>query len=294
MAKNWLGLCSRRVTAVVRQPCPHVIKGGWRDVFCRTPAIIGGICVALLVLGANPPSAHAAESELEALRRDVRELRMMLEAQQAILHELKRSLNRLEQTGVQATRRVPEPAREVTISVEGRPFKGRPDAPVTAVEFSDYQCPYCGRFFSDVLPAVERELIATGKLKLVYRDYPLPSHAHARGAAYAAGCAAQQGKFWAMHDWLFAHTTELDAAALKKAGVEVGLDGAAYEACLQAEGPKADVDRDVRDGVKAGLRGTPSFVVGRTMPDQTVTGEMVTGVQSLESLRAKVNALIDE
>ncbi len=251
----------------------------------RIRAIIAGICVVLSVVAARPAVVHAAESEVEALRREVRELRAMLDAQQTLLVEMKNRLTRLEQTVAQGQR------REVTVSVEGQPFKGRPDAPVTLVEFSDYQCPYCGAFFSEVLPAVERELIATGKLKFVYRDYPLLSHAYARGAAYAAGCAAQQDKFWTMHNWLFSHQTELDAAAFKKAGSEIGLDALAYEACLQAEGPKAEVDRDVRDGVKAGLRGTPSFVVGRTMPDQTVTGEMVTGVQSLESLRAKVDAL---
>lgn len=260
----------------------------------RRGVIIGWICVALLAVGGGPGFVHAAESELEALRRDVRELRTMLEAQQAILNELKSGLARLETTAAQGRRRAPEPAREVTVSVEGQPFKGRPDAPVTVVEFSDFQCPYCGRFFRDVLPAVERELIATGKVKFVYRDYPLPSHAHARRAAYAAGCAGRQGKFWPMHDWLFVHQTELGAAAVKKAGGEVGLDAAAYEACLQAEGPKAEVDRDFRDGQKAGLRGTPSFVIGRTTPDQTVTGQMVMGSQSLESLRAQVDALSEK
>jgi len=250
------------------------------------------LCLAGAVVGGA--QAFAADPELEAVRRELRDLRTILEHQQTLLNELKAALARVEQTMAQTGRRKAAVPREIVVSVEGQPFKGRADAPVTMVEFSDFQCPYCGRFARDVLPGVQRELIETGKLKYVYRDYPLASHAQAKPAAQAANCAGQQGQFWAMHDWLFAHQAEINAALLRGAGAELGLDVAAYQACIDGGATQADIDRDVRDGINAGVRGTPAFLIGRTGPNHTVTGELATGVQPLEAIRARVEALMAE
>ena len=93
-----------------------------------------------------------------------------------------------------------------------------------------------------------------------------------------------------MHDTLFANQRALDPTSLRQYAKKLGLDAAVFEACMQSDGPKADIERDRHDGVEAGVRGTPAFVIGRTIPGSTVTGEMVIGIQSFEAVRAKIDA----
>lgn len=246
------------------------------------------IGAAMVMAGGSPGWSQAPTSELEALRREVRQLRSVVEAQQAALAELKAALARLETSAKKAQSE--EAGKEVTVDIAGQPFKGRPDAPVTIVEFSDFECPFCARFFRDVLPSVERELIAAGRLKYVYRDFPLPVHPYAEEAAYAGICADRQGKFWPMHDRMFSNPRALDPTSLRQHGRDLGLDAGLFESCLRSDEPKAEIERDRRDGMAAGVRGTPAFVIGRTQ-GTTVTGEIMIGVQSLEVLRNKVEAL---
>lgn len=252
---------------------------------------VAAVCLAVLHLATGAWGQPAPN--LEEIRQELAQVLEALEEQRAAIADLRDAVERLEQAsrGAQTRRGRQEAPRVVTVSTVDQPFKGRSDAPVTLVEFSDFQCPYCGRFFRDALPAVERDLIASGKVRFVYRHFPLPTHAHARAAAHAAVCAKRQGKFWEMHDWLFANQATLDASALARAGRDLGLDVVAYDACRDSADVKAEVESDVRDGVKAGVRGTPAFVIGRTEPGGTVTGEMAIGVQSSDGLRAKVEAL---
>ena len=249
------------------------------------------ICVALLI----PTGTTDAQprSDLEGLRQELERVRAELEEQRAAISELKESVGRLEQANktLQERRGRAGQPKTVTVSTAHHPFKGDPEAPLTLVEFSDFQCPYCARFFREVLPALERELIATGKVRFVYRHYPLPVHAQARGAAQAANCAHLQGRFWAMHDWLFANQKALDGPAFARAGRELGLDVAAYETCRESPAVKDEIERDVRDAMEAGLRGTPAFIIGRSEPGGTVTGEVGIGVQSIEAIREQVEAL---
>lgn len=249
------------------------------------------ICAAILVPAGS--ASGQPESGLETLRQELERVRAELEEQRATISDLKESVERLEQASRAAkeSRGQAEQPRIVTVSIDRRPSKGDLEAPVTLVEFSDFQCPYCARFFHDVLPALERDLIASGKLRFVYRHYPLPVHAQARVAAQAANCAQRQGKFWEMHDWLFANQAALDGPAFARAGRDLGLDVVAYDACRESPEVKAEVEQDVRDAVKAGVRGTPAFVIGRSQPSGTVTGEVAVGVHSIEAIREQVEAL---
>jgi protein-disulfide isomerase len=253
--------------------------------------LVAAICVAVLVPAGGTRGQPA--SDLEGLRQELERVRAALDEQRAALAELKDAVERLEQASkaAQERRGRAEQPRVVTVSTEDRPFKGHLKAPVTLVEFSDFQCPYCARFFHEALPALERELIATGKVRFVYRHFPLPVHTQARVAAQAATCAQRQGKFWEMHDWLFANQAALDGSAFARAGRDLALDVAAYDACRESPEVKAEVERDVRDAVKAGVRGTPAFVIGRSEPNGTVTGEVAIGVHSIEAIRAQVEAL---
>ena len=153
------------------------------------------------------------------------------------------------------------------VAESGAPAKGPKTAPVTIVEFSDYQCPYCGR-----AEATVKEVLAHygDKVRLVFRNYPLSFHANAQKAAEAAGCAEAQGKFWEMHDLLFANQNALDGASLEKYAADLKLDGAAFKKCLDGGDRAVAVRKDVVEAEGYGVSSTPTFFVNGIM----VTGAL--------------------
>ncbi len=140
------------------------------------------------------------------------------------------------------------------------PAKGDPDAPVTIVEFSDFQCPYCRKFYQETLPLIEERYISTGKVRMVYRDFPLGFHEYAQKAAEAGECADEQGKFWEYHDRLF-QTDDLSVDNLKKIAADIGLDAQQFNSCLDSGKYASEVQKDVSDGRKLGVSGTPTFFI---------------------------------
>jgi protein-disulfide isomerase len=139
------------------------------------------------------------------------------------------------------------------------PARGPADAPVTIIEFSDYQCPFCRRAEPTVAQVLARY---EGKVRFVFRHFPLDRiHPLARGASEAAACAAEQGKFWEYHEQLFADDAQLERAGLDAAAERVGLDVAAFAACLDEGKTKALVEADVTEGEAAGVTGTPAFFI---------------------------------
>lgn len=147
------------------------------------------------------------------------------------------------------------------VSVDDDPFKGAPDAPVTIIEFSDYECPYCAAFFRNTLPELEEKYINAGKVKFVYRDFPIPSHKNAQTAAEAAQCAGDEGKYWEMHDKIFENQEMMDKNNLVGHAASLGLKTDDFNLCLK-DGKYADeVKNDFRDGTKAGVEGTPTFFI---------------------------------
>jgi protein-disulfide isomerase len=159
----------------------------------------------------------------------------------------------------------------IDVSTEGAPFLGPADAPVTIVEFSDFHCPYCKR----VLPSLTELRSRFGdKIKLVFRDFPLDRlHPQARGAAEAARCAHDQNKFWKYHDVLFANAPQAGPEQLKAYAEQVGLDVVAFERCLTSGKHAAGVQRDVDEGNRFGVSGTPAFFIN---------GRPLSGAQPVE------------
>ncbi len=153
-----------------------------------------------------------------------------------------------------------EPLR-VEVASEGFPAYGPQDAPVTIVEFSDFQCPYCSRV-NPTLAQVKQNY--GGKIRLVFRQFPLPIHSDAQKAAEASLCAYEQGKFWEMHDAMFASQRQLGVDQLKAKAAELGLDAEAFGACLDGGEYADEVAKDLAAGQEAGVTGTPAmFVNGR-------------------------------
>jgi len=166
--------------------------------------------------------------------------------------------------------RQPAAPQTFQVSLDDDPFKGNPDAPVTIVEFSDFQCPFCSRFFDQTLPALEENYIDTGKVKLVYKDFPLDNlHPNARPAHIAAECADEQGKFWEYHDILFENqagwnrlsSTDL-SSQLNEYAATLGLNSASFDSCLSSEDIADEVNQDYLEAESYGATGTPTFFIG--------------------------------
>ena len=149
----------------------------------------------------------------------------------------------------------------VEIATEGEPAAGPEDAPVTIVEFSDFECPYCSR----VVPTLKRVQEEYGdQVRLVFKQYPLPNHPQAQKAGEASLCAHDQGKFWELHDAMFADQQNLAPDALVAKAERLGLDVTAFRECLQSGRYAEAVQEDLREGARAGVSGTPAmFVNGR-------------------------------
>ena len=144
------------------------------------------------------------------------------------------------------------------IPTEGVPFSGPADGKVTLVEFSDFQCPHC-RKGAEVIGKLKDKY--KGKLKVVFKNFPLKMHNHAQIAAEASLCAQDQKAFWKMHDKMFADAANLDKESLKKKAREIGLDGKKFDECLDSEVNKKRVMADIEDGKSVGVRSTPAFFI---------------------------------
>lgn len=155
--------------------------------------------------------------------------------------------------------------QRVDVSLDDDPIKGQDNAPVVIVEFGDFQCPFCERFFSQTLPLIKENYIKTGKVKFVYRDFPLTSiHQYAEKAAEAADCANEQGKFWEYHDLLFSRQYEWASVGVEKFkeyASELGLDTTKFNECLDSGKYENEVRKDFNDGLSYGVRGTPTFFI---------------------------------
>lgn len=152
---------------------------------------------------------------------------------------------------------LPEPAG-ATFDLAGRPMIGNPNAKVTVVEFSDFECPYC----SQAAPKVHDIIKAYPEdVKVYFLHYPLSFHKTALPAAVAAACAHKEGKFWEMHDKLFANQQGLIEGFFKASAKEIGLDETKFAACLEDASVKDAVNKDLEQGTNAGVEGTPSFFI---------------------------------
>jgi protein-disulfide isomerase len=185
------------------------------------------------------------------------------------------------------------PSGPLRTRVADSPSLGRAEAPVTIVEFSDYQCPFCQRFAATTLPALKAAYVDSGRVRYVFRDHPLDQlHPQARKAAEAAHCAGEQGKYWEMHDALFANQRAMAPAQLAEHARAIGADAAAFSSCLESGRHAARVERDLADGAAAGVRGTPYFVIGRTGADGIVEGMPIRGAQPIEVFRRAIEAAL--
>jgi protein-disulfide isomerase len=201
------------------------------------------------------------------MRGDEADLRQKIRAflqQQKLNARREAFVESLRSEGRVVVRLQPPAAIRVQVSTEDAPVRGAADAPVTIVEFSDFECPFCKQAHPTLKQLLERY---PGKVRLAYRDFPLDSiHPQARRAAEAARCAQDQGKFWEYHDVLFTQSPQLALEDLRRYAGQVGLDVTKFDGCLSAGVHKATVQRDLDEGNRLGITGTPAFFInGRTL-----------------------------
>lgn len=191
-----------------------------------------------------------------------------------------------------ATAPEPPPAAEPRAGA-GVPYNvlGRPDAPVSIIEFTDLQCPYCARFATETFPRLKRDYIDTGKLSYASRDLPLPFHDFAIPAAVASRCAGEQGRFWEYREALFASQQQLGSEPYLRIAAELGLDVPRLEACRGDGRQEAALREEFALAVQQGIRSTPTFVIGRRVNGELQT-EIVSGARPYEYFKARLDALL--
>lgn len=174
-----------------------------------------------------------------------------------------------------------EPNLDNSELVDDDAVKGDKNAPVTIVEFSDYECPFCERFYTQTLPQIEENYIKTGKVKLIYRDFPLGFHAQAQKAAEAAECAGEQDKYYEMHNLLFEKGVAGGVSSFKEYAKELKLDATKFDECLDSGKMSSEVQKDAADGGKYGVQGTPAFFIN---------GKLLSGAQPYAIFQQAIEA----
>lgn len=248
------------------------------------------LLLCLTGVGLSPAWAEAPNSdEMQALRTEIQNLQT---EQQAMREELK-AMKKLLTAKSKPRSSVEEVS--LTLNVADDPAKGSREASVTLIEFTDYQCPYCARHTTAVLPQLTKTFIDTGKIQYILRDFPIASiHPHAAKAHEAAHCASDQGKYWEMHDQLFAHHKALQPEKLGGYAQTAGVtDTAAFQTCVESGKYREQATRSIADGSKAGIRGTPSFLLGVTEADGTVkVVKLIRGAQPFPVFQQHINTLL--
>jgi protein-disulfide isomerase len=253
-------------------------------------AVAVALCAALAV--AVPALAQTSD-ELTTLKREIDALKA---GQAAMQNELQAIRRLLEGRPAPSPNAAAAPAPEnIEVTVGGAFAKGRPDAQVTIVEFSDFQCPFCGRYVRQTFAQIDREYVETGKLRYVVRNLPLEQlHPDAFRAAEAAECAGAQGKYWEMHERLFAHQDALGADELTQHAAAVGVDMPAFRQCLDSGARAERIRQDMADAQAAGITGTPTFLFALTetnAPTVKVIGRIV-GAHPYASFKAALDGLL--
>jgi protein-disulfide isomerase len=256
--------------------------GGMRETFS----------LALLALSIGVPAARPQSSEeIKGIRRDIDSVRDSLKVIQNELETIKKLIQALP-AGAPSQ---PPAFKETTMNLDGAPSMGQKTAKIILVEFSDYQCPFCQRHVQQTHPQLFTEYIATGKVKYVFRDFPLESiHPQAFKAAEAARCGGDQGKYFEMHDQLFTNQKALAPADLESHARAVGLDGAKFKACLDSGRHAEKIRADIAEGRRVGVSGTPGFLVGFSESNGSAMKAVrfISGAQPYASFKEAIDALL--
>ena len=267
------------------------------------------IVVAAMLVGLSlaPAQFGFAQSskELSDLKREIEALK---NGQLSIQKDLAEIKNLLLQRELQAMRdqlqgrpaqaqapSAPAPETQTTVSIDGGAIKGDKNAKLTLVEFTDFQCPFCARHLKDTMPQIENDYIKTGKVRYVMRDFPLESiHPQAFKGHEAANCAAEQNKYWEMHEKLFANQRAMTPKDVTGYAETMGMDMSKFQSCFDGGKYTAKVRKDLNDAQKYGATGTPTFFIGLTDPkgSEIKAVRKIVGAQSFAAFKDAFDTLL--
>ena len=259
-----------------------------RPVYGAVRCAVATLC--LLTLAGSV--ADAQTSETEGLKRQVEELSAENAALKKEVAELRAALNNF-LTPTEFPGGDPPPAE---ISVAGLASRGQPNAPVTMVVFSDFQSQLSARYIVETYPGIDEHFVQTGTVRYVFKNLPdLAAHPQAFKAHEAAACAGDQGRFWEMHDLLFANQSALAMDDLVAYGGNLELDPDVFRYCLTSGAHAATIQRDVDEGQKGGVTLTPVVAVGLTEPDgeSIEVMQVVVGVQPHSVFEDAIEAVLE-
>lgn len=226
-------------------------------------------------------TAGMTRDQGDAVLKELRQIRQLLEKQQAQLARL-----------LASPPSAPPPPERVQMNVgSGWNALGRADAPVTVVEFADYECPFCKRFHSGTFAELKKKYIDTGKVRWVSRDLPIEIHAHALRAAEAARCAGDQGKYWEMRDALLSDGSPPNDEVIEHSAERLSLDLKVFQSCLDSEKHGGEVQKDAMEAATLHIDGTPTFVVARAARDK-LDGVRILGAQALPVFQSAIEPLL--
>jgi protein-disulfide isomerase len=208
-----------------------------------------------------------------------------------ILQELREIKQLLQQQAPKAAPQEPPAPTHAKLSLEGFQMLGSKTAPMTMVEFTDYQCPFCQQFHNTAYAQIKANYIDTGKVRFFSRDFPLDFHENARRGAIAARCAAEQGKFWELRHAMIVNASQLQQDKIASYAANVKMDVAKFQTCVAADKYKAAIDKDIAEGTAAGVNGTPSFVLGR-IEDGKLVGVRLVGAMPYEQFDTKIQEML--
>jgi protein-disulfide isomerase len=227
-------------------------------------------------------SGAISKEQADAIVGELKQIRQLLEKQQT---QLARAM--APQPAI-----APAPPEKVQMSVgSGWHSIGSAEAPVTLVEFADYQCPFCKKFHTDAYAELKKNYIDTGKVLFVSRDLPLEFHPFAMKAAEAARCAGDQNKYWELRDALYSNAAPPSEDVIKKSVDSLALDAKGFQACLDSEKYKVDVQKDASEAAKLQISGTPTFVLAKSAKDK-LDGVRLVGAQPFATFQSAIDGLL--
>jgi protein-disulfide isomerase len=206
--------------------------------------------------------------------------------------EILSGLNDIKQILAAMIRPAQPPSPPSLLATNDEAFRGDGGATVAIIEYADFECPYCGQYEHDIYPQIARDYIETGKVRYFFRDLPLPMHPRAMGAARAARCAGEQGKFWEMHDSLFAKQNAIRDVDMPGRAQELGLDKTTFADCLSSERYADEIKQSADNAQKMGVEGTPTFFIGKLNENGTVTDlKMIVGTHPYNEFKTVLDSL---
>jgi protein-disulfide isomerase len=224
--------------------------------------------------------------DVSSLRKEVQNVESQQQQMLGTLNEIKQLL-----AANAALRPGPQPpAPPSALETQHEPFRGEADATVAIVEYADFECPYCGQYEHDIYPQISKDYVQTGKVKYFFRDLPIAMHSRAMGAARAAHCAGEQGKYWEMHDSLFAKQNAIRDVDMPGRAHELGLDSAKFSECLSSDRYTDEIQKSAAEAQKLGIGGTPTFFIGNVDPNGDVTNmKMIIGARPYDAFKSAID-----